>query len=474
MSALRPAPKATGWRRIFSNDVYKVHHLSFHSSFGVADEDVAAITRLPWLRRLSLHRTSVTDKSAVLVSKLKHLEALSFQGTQLTDEGLGELSKLKKLKSLSLKSTAITDAGLEQLSDLTEMEVLMLQNTHITTLRPIRKMTKLIRLETGTGIRDPESLQYLSDMSQLEKLWLDYMPLSKNDLEQLGSLPTLRDLSIASAQFRSAPEEAWQRLPNLERLTTNCLGHFSMAHHQRISTLTIRGMPSSIRLENLPKLSEANITYNNLQELVVRNCDNLTALMAYAKDLRLTGLPNLQILRIGPHDSIELQPLPSLTGLYLNQHHIQRDLLQILAKSKKVRFVELANQTIEAGSLELLKEFPELETLDLRWHIWDSDEANLLPELPKLRNLRIKSGNVTAEFVQQVAKAPQIERVEVYAPHLSAANCEVLLQAPNLKLLILTCRGKNRWGEYHRYELRDPIPNKPKITVNGRTFVRTH
>ena len=97
---VRPDPKATGWRRIFSNDVYKVHHLSFHNSFGVTDEDVAAITRLPWLRRLSLHRTAVTDKSANYVSKLKHLEALSFQGTPITDDGLAKLAKLRKLKSL--------------------------------------------------------------------------------------------------------------------------------------------------------------------------------------------------------------------------------------------------------------------------------------------------------------------------------------------------------------------------------------
>ncbi len=471
---VRPLPKATGWRRVFSNDVYKVYHLSFHNSFGVTDEDVVAITRLPWLRRLSLHRTAVTDRSAKYVAKLRHLEALSFQGTKITDEGLAELTELTQLKSLSLKETAITDAGLEQLADLTQMQELMLQNTPITSLKPLRKMSKLRRLETGRKMRDVSSLAHLRQASELEQLQLDYMPMGRRSIEALGPMTSLRELRIASAQLESAPNEMWQAFPRLEELTTNCLGEFSMVKHRRIRSLNIRGVPRSILLEDLPALEELQHPSRRLGDLSVRSCPNLKSLSIDAKHAVLEELPELQVLRIGDYGTLQFEALPSLVAVYFQSRELEKELVAKLTQSNGIRFMEFRSQLFEQGALEQLVAFPNLETLDLRWNLWGQDTARLLAKLPKLKTLRVGASNVTPEFLLEMSKSTTLESARVYATKLRPEECETLLQAPKLRSLTITCRptGKSQRYETRHYEACDGGPSERTVTVKGRSFVR--
>jgi hypothetical protein len=88
--------------------------IEFYSS-ELSDADLAQLTALRQIRRLSLDRTHVTDRGLVHLKKLSHLRYLSLDETQVSDEGLQSLQACQALEFLSLCRTRTTPAGVESL-----------------------------------------------------------------------------------------------------------------------------------------------------------------------------------------------------------------------------------------------------------------------------------------------------------------------------------------------------------------------
>ena len=79
------------------------------------DADLAQLTSLRQIRRLSLNGTQVTDRGLVHLKKLSHLRYLELDETQISDEGLESLHACPSLEFLSLYNTRTTPAGVERL-----------------------------------------------------------------------------------------------------------------------------------------------------------------------------------------------------------------------------------------------------------------------------------------------------------------------------------------------------------------------
>jgi hypothetical protein len=79
------------------------------------DADLATLTSLRQIRRLSLDRTQVTDRGLVHLQKLPHLRYLSLDETKVTDDGLESLHACHSLEFVSLYGTRTTSAGVERL-----------------------------------------------------------------------------------------------------------------------------------------------------------------------------------------------------------------------------------------------------------------------------------------------------------------------------------------------------------------------
>ena len=81
----------------------------------LCDADLATLTSLRQIRRLSLDRTHVTDRGLVHLQKLAHLRHLSLDETKVTDHGLESLQACQALEFLSISRTQTTPAGVERL-----------------------------------------------------------------------------------------------------------------------------------------------------------------------------------------------------------------------------------------------------------------------------------------------------------------------------------------------------------------------
>jgi hypothetical protein len=79
------------------------------------DADLATLTSLRQIRRLSLDRTQVTDRGLVHLQKLPHLRYLSLDKTHVTDEGLESLRVCRSLEFVSLYDTQTTLEGVQRL-----------------------------------------------------------------------------------------------------------------------------------------------------------------------------------------------------------------------------------------------------------------------------------------------------------------------------------------------------------------------
>ena len=482
---VRPAPKAKGWRRIFSNDVYKVHHLSFHSSFSVADRDVAAITKLPWLRRLSLHRTAVTDKSANYVAKLTELEALSYQATKLTDAGLAKLSNLKKLKSLSLKHTKVTNVGAEHLSGLTKLETLLLEGTQITSLQPFRDMKKLKRFELHYGAGqtiDRTTLQYFEEMTELEQLHL-LSDVNDSDFAHLKYASSLRELLMRSSNLYNATNEVWERHPQLDTLHVGVNGNFAMEGHQNIKTLRIGQSTDSITLRDLPRLESFSLA-GRIQSLTIEECPRLEYVHVYGDEVRLTNLPALQSITISNRDSLELQDVPNLKHVYISVNassvRVSKSMMKSIANLKSVERVTVHARAIESAAIKYLRDLPSLKSLDLRIKEpqpdTDRESYEILGRLPNLRKLEVRGGFANEFLCNQLAKAKQLEEVYLQCGRgIDQSSWSIILAAPKMQTLIVDGYDANGAPVSRRYQAGPDnavVDPKNRVEVNGRTFQR--
>ena len=165
-----PPIKNPGWLdRITHADLKRVKNVSFHGVWKVSGADLAALRRCFRLRRLSLHRTSVTDKEMV------------------------HLSPFKQLRTLSLKFTSVTDAGLVHLSGLHDLELLQLSSTKV----------------QGGG------LKHLRELPHLQTLEMYNLPLVDEDLQILETFGDLRTLEFSSNALQDIRIAGWPKLANL-------------------------------------------------------------------------------------------------------------------------------------------------------------------------------------------------------------------------------------------------------------------
>ena len=167
-----------------------------------SDENLATLTRLPYLIRLDLSRVdpdTITDVGFKHVSGLSKLEYLDVSSLKISRQAVSELSKLKNLRVFNLAKTRLNDDGLKPLAALTSLESLDASDTKVTGagfahLAPLKRLRNL----NVRGIRlTPDDLRHLSPLVSLEELYLPVERLTA--LEVFG----LEAASPPKARFQS-------------------------------------------------------------------------------------------------------------------------------------------------------------------------------------------------------------------------------------------------------------------------------
>ena len=118
------------------------------SRTNVTDAGLAALTKMPGLRRLQLQETHVTDAGLLSIKLLPRLEVLNLYDTHITDGGLAVLAPLQKLRRLYVWRTAVTVAGEARLHKL-------LPNLEIMAADPIPKLAAAAPPAASSAVPTP-------------------------------------------------------------------------------------------------------------------------------------------------------------------------------------------------------------------------------------------------------------------------------------------------------------------------------
>jgi Leucine Rich repeat len=111
----RESARSPWLRWILGEDVAAGRGCIEFSNSGLTDADLAQLSSLRQLQRLSLNNNPITDQGLVHLSKLSQLKYLSLDETNITDNGLRSLRACQSLEFLSLYRTRATSAGVQSL-----------------------------------------------------------------------------------------------------------------------------------------------------------------------------------------------------------------------------------------------------------------------------------------------------------------------------------------------------------------------
>lgn len=233
-----------------------------------------ALSGLQDMQTLSLRLTPTTDSGLSQLGSLNKLRKVHLDGTSISDEGLRVAGGWKELRELSLTRTAIGNAGLTMLSGCTQLETLRIAQTECTlagvlellTVQQARPLSRALQVafetrrnneqqlisldlrdvrvsDSDIGLLAPlRQLQWLkmpnntlSDtgaqtlvelkLSELSLLEIDGARITKQGLEQLAKIPSLRNLHLGRTAI---PAEAIEQLkshkPSLRVYTEQLAG----------------------------------------------------------------------------------------------------------------------------------------------------------------------------------------------------------------------------------------------------------
>uniref|UniRef100_A0A452XI97 Uncharacterized protein n=1 Tax=Aegilops tauschii subsp. strangulata TaxID=200361 RepID=A0A452XI97_AEGTS len=184
----------------------KIRRLSLQTS---NEEDVHP---MPTMSSLSHVRSlTVFSKDLSLLSALTGflvLRALDLSGcTEVVNHHLKDICKLFHLRYLSLKGTSITEIP-KEIGNLQLLQVLDIRSTKMKKLpSTFVQLRQLVFVDMGTRAVSTLLLKSMCTLPSLSSLAIGLAKLTEEDLQILGSMPSLSDLSIRTVYWGKVREE---------------------------------------------------------------------------------------------------------------------------------------------------------------------------------------------------------------------------------------------------------------------------
>ncbi|MFM8436368.1 MAG: hypothetical protein ACKOBP_13720 [Planctomycetia bacterium] len=217
--------------------------------------DIAAIGRLPGLRKLQIHNCRTLDDAAVeSLVRLEHLDTLALTNSSLTDAAVETIARaFPDLVDLDLSSNAnLTSAALKWISGLQNLERLGLLQNRFNDLYT-RRLAKLQALEVldlrGNMEAGDMTLDVLGKLPKLRALKHRSTAVTDDGIERLAASRSLTALLLQDFAITDAAGPALARIGTLESLEVfRCQGFGSegvrsLASLKNLGRLTLRDLP---------------------------------------------------------------------------------------------------------------------------------------------------------------------------------------------------------------------------------------
>ncbi len=380
--------------------------------------DFQQIWELKNLIRLNLSFNELTDADLAGVEKLENLVNLELQFTPLTDASVPRLARLPGLSSIDITGTDITPEGAERLRKAYSLiqSAPSTQVTHrpapsarfraaVVRLLPTTAygpdtrnganwMRLLLRAEHWKG--HEQDIPLLADLTDVEAVYIQRMPLSPELLSALAALPKFHLLSISDMSASAAGD--------LD-------GLFRCRH---LRTLRLSGMLLDDRF--VTSLSQIE----SLETLSIFNCKFTPGACRAIAGLKNLRSLHLRQLEVSPAEFTtllwELEGAPQLRLLELVAVPIDNESVPLLAQLTQLVSLGLGSRNIDDAAVPELCTFTHLQQLDvtLTRISWPSPEnsasgatqleAALLPANIRVVHPRSKTATVPLNLAD-LAKA---------------------------------------------------------------------
>jgi Leucine-rich repeat (LRR) protein len=279
------------------------------------------VARLGFLRELSMPSTpGLTARDLASLEALTSLEALDLSYCAIDDAGLAAIAKLPALKRLRLRGSAVTAAGLQALASLTRLTELDLgycPGLDDQSASHLAGLTSLERLELP-GCKGPQGMEgaigltdagvsHLAGLTALTQLDLSGIPLGDEGVKKLATLKRLVALNLEDTRVTDAGLTALSGLPietlNLNR--TRAEGG-ALAKLPRLKHVSVRELPASDHLARA--LAQASA----LESADFHGCPLSDSQVAQLKGSRSLKMLDLSKTRVTSAVFETLQDIPSL------------------------------------------------------------------------------------------------------------------------------------------------------------------
>ncbi len=268
--------------------------------------DISSLEEVTNATSLNLYTENLQDITPL--AKLTNLQSLDLYTDRVVD--LSVLKSLNNLISLSLTSyTEYTD--IDVLGELTNLESLSinLSNSYISDISSLASLENLKRLNIYGGISDENSMDTISQFTNLVELFI--YTNSVNNLDKISNLTNLEQISLeiygayGASQFDIGILENLSKLVNigihsstgdLEILNLNKLESFSGLYDLRLSNANINNIDF---VKNSTTLTFLDLQNNKISDLTpLENLSNLSNLNLCNNEITdLTGIENLSNLQ---------------------------------------------------------------------------------------------------------------------------------------------------------------------------------
>ena len=206
----------------------------FPDEVKLSNRSIQKLVAIESLKELSLYVSSDGDLTWNELSKLTNLKNLSLMGDVTFSNGsLGELSKIQELVSLELNGTFESAKSLEFLTDLKNLESLVLgtRDNELDPVEIIKTLKGLKRLELSIpqGLNAKQVEEIASSVGANIEL-LDVVLVDVESLEQLKLFSNLTTLRISWREPTSIDSRFVANNPKLKSMTMyNCVIETSKA-----------------------------------------------------------------------------------------------------------------------------------------------------------------------------------------------------------------------------------------------------
>lgn len=165
------------------------------------------------LKEFSLFRTRAGNAALATVARARDMTKIKLRDSAITTEGVVEhIGKFPNLIALELSENPIEDAALEEIGKLRKLEDLNLLRTRITDAG-VKFLIgcKLKRLNLDDTSVGDAAVSYITQIPTLEFLHLGKTAITDEGLEELKSLPQLKDLILTNTGLSPVAVEQLQK-----------------------------------------------------------------------------------------------------------------------------------------------------------------------------------------------------------------------------------------------------------------------